>query len=167
MLRRFFVPALLVAGAVSAQVLPPEHPDWKEAEAPPPPAVRTTGLVDVDVPGSTLRFGVDPASITIGNDGIVRYVVVATSRSGTVNAMYEGIHCNRGDVKVYARWNPDTGWSPQPRAEWQALQDVANVRYSLQIARTGACFGRAPNGPPAKIVRDMKASIDRRFDNTR
>jgi hypothetical protein len=167
MLRSFFALGLLCAGAAAAQALPPEHPDWKELEAPPPPAVRTTGLVEVDVPGSTLRFGVDPATVTVGDDGIVRYVVVATSRSGAINAMYEGIHCHRGDVKVYARWNPDTGWSPQRKADWQALQDVPNARYSLQIARTGACFGRAPNGPASKVVRDLKAPIDRRFENTR
>lgn len=167
MLRRFIAPALLGAGAVCAQGLAPEHPDWKELEAAPPPVVRTTGLVEVDVSGSSLRFGVDPDSVTILEDGIVRYVVVATSRTGTVNAIYEGIHCHRGDVKVYARWNPDTGWTPQPRAEWQALQDIPNARYSLQIARNGACFGRAPNGPAAKVVRDLKAPVDRRFENVR
>ena len=37
------------------------------------------GLIPLDIPGSTLRFGVDPASVTIGSDGIVRYVVVASS----------------------------------------------------------------------------------------
>ena len=36
---------------------------------------------------------------------MVRYVVVATSDSGAVNAIYEGIRCDTGRFKVYARHN--------------------------------------------------------------
>ena len=88
--------ALALAGATvaaSAQILGappgtpeqrslPDTPEWKELDAPPPPALRTSGLIAIDVPGTSLHFGVDPASITVGKDRIVRYVVVATSNSG-------------------------------------------------------------------------------------
>src|SRR6187551_2719821 len=80
-----------------------ENPDWKEVEAPPPPALTLAGLIPLDIPGSTLRFGVAPASVTIGSDAIVRYVVVAYSTTGAVNATYEGIRCDTGQYKVYAR----------------------------------------------------------------
>ena len=53
----------------------------------------------------------------------MRYVVVATSTSGAVNAIYEGIRCNTGEVKVYARHNPDSGWKPARAAEWRPLHD--------------------------------------------
>ena len=36
----------------------------------------------------------------IGKDGIVRYVVVATSATGAVNAMYEGLRCDRAVLRV-------------------------------------------------------------------
>jgi hypothetical protein len=153
----------LCAGAAWAQ-LTPIDPDWREIEAPPPPALRTTGLIELEMPRSTLRFGVDPASVTLGSDGIVRYVVVAQSASGTVNAMYEGVHCKTGDVKVYARHNPGSGWVRVPEAAWVPLHSgLSQTRHSLLIARGGACVGNGPNQNAAQIVRDLRAPVDRRF----
>ncbi|HYE40188.1 MAG TPA: CNP1-like family protein, partial [Ramlibacter sp.] len=149
MLRRFL--ALALAGAAvsaAAQLVPDIHIDWKEAEAPPPPALRTRGLIPVEVAGTTLRFGVDPDSITVGSDGVVRYVVVATSNTGAVNGIYEGIKCNTGEAKVYARHNPDTGWVPA-KGDWRNVYGIANTRYTLAIAKSGACKEHAPNGTPA------------------
>src|SRR5918993_1749175 len=100
----------LVSANAAGQVLAPENPDWKEAEAPPPPPLRTSGLVDFDVQGSSLKYGVDPDSITVGPDGVVRYVLVAYNAAGVANGMYEGINCRRADVKVYARHDPNKGW---------------------------------------------------------
>ncbi|MGV3570013.1 MAG: CNP1-like family protein [Ramlibacter sp.] len=162
--RRFI--ALVLAGAAglaSAQLVPTD-PDWKEQEVPPPPALRTSGLIELDMRGSTLRFGVDPASISIGADGIVRYVVVATSATGTVNAMYEGVRCTSPEVKVYARHNPDSGWVPA-KGDWQPLHATANSRHSLQVARNGACIGHGPNRSPEYVARDLKNGPDRRFVN--
>jgi hypothetical protein len=140
------------------------NPDWQEVEAPPPPPVRTQGLIPLDVPGTALRFGVDPASIRVGADRVVRYVVVATSSSGTVNAMYEGIRCEGGDVKVYARHNPNSGWVPATKVEWQALQSTPNSRHSLYIARNGVCVGRGVNGNATQIVSDLRAPVANRFE---
>ncbi len=161
-----FLPALLLvlAGAAQSQVADVD-PDWREAEAPPPPALRTTGLIPLDIPRSALRFGVDPASVAIGSDGIVRYVVVATSSTGTVNAMYEGIRCTTGEFKMYARYNPGSGWARTQGLEWLPLQDQQHSRHTLAIARNGACLGRAPNRSPAQIQRDLRAPADTRFNN--
>lgn len=81
-------------------------PEWKESEAPPPPAFDVGKLVTFDAPlSSSLIYGVDPASVSISNsDSLVRYVMVATSASGARNVMYEGIRCATGEVKTYARY---------------------------------------------------------------
>lgn len=164
MLRRILALALAgAAAAASAQFSDPD-PDWKEVEAPPPPALRTQGLIALDIPGSSLRFGVDPASVSVGNDGVVRYVVVASSPTGAVNGIYEGIRCSTGEMRVYARHNPDRGWVRSGNSEWQPLHTSTNFRYSLYIARNGACVGHSSNGPAAQIVRDLQAPIDRRFE---
>jgi hypothetical protein len=75
------------AGIAHAQ-LNGVDPDWRESEAPPPPALKTDGLIPLEMVGSSLHFGVDPSSVNVGADGIVRYVVVATSSSGAVNGVY-------------------------------------------------------------------------------
>ncbi|TWO68872.1 hypothetical protein FN976_20970 [Caenimonas sedimenti] len=153
--------AFASTGAI-AQVLPAD-PDWKEVEAPRPPALRTTGLIMLEVRGSSLQFGVDPESFSIGPDAIVRYVLVARNDSGALNALYEGIRCNSGDVKVYARHDPDKGWVPAPGAEWVPLQRGRHERTSLQVARQGACMGHSPNGSARQIVEDLRAPVNRRF----
>jgi len=153
----------LAAGAAFAQ-LTPLDPDWRESEAPKPPALRTSGLIDLEVPRSSLRFGVDPASISVGEDGVVRYVVVAQSASGTVNAMYEGVHCKTAEFKVYARHNPDSGWTPVMNAEWMPLHGTQHGRHSLLVARAGACVGHAPNRSAQQIARDLRAPVDTRFN---
>ena len=152
------------AGAGHAQLSPPD-PDWKEVDAPPPARLRTDRLIRIELPESALRFGVDPASIALGSDGIVRYVVVATSSTGAVNAFYEGVRCSTGEVKVYARHTPDSGWVPLKDAQWGSLHDTRPSRHSLVIARTGACVGGAPNQSVAQIVRDLGGSVNWRFWN--
>ena len=147
-----------------AQFTPPD-PDWKELDSPAPPAFTLERLVPIDVPRATLRYSVVPASVSLGADRVVRYVVVASSSSGAVNAMYEGIRCSTAEVKVYARHNQDSGWSKAPDAEWRPLHDALRARHSLAIARTGACIGHAPNRSPQEIVRDLRSPVDSRFNN--
>jgi len=167
-MHRSFVALALAgaAGAASAQYIPMPQADWKEVEAPPPPALSTRGLIPLEITGSSLRFGVDPASVTVAGDGVVRYVVVATSGSGTTNGIYEGIRCSSGEVKVYARHNPDSGWVPVRNADWQPIHRTANYRYSLYIARNGACIGGVPNGPAVNVVRDLRSPPTHKFESS-
>jgi hypothetical protein len=147
----------LVAGAAQAQLTTPD-PDWKEIDAPAPAPLRTDRLIAIDMPESALRFGVDPASIAISGDGVVRYVVVATSSSGAVNAFYEGIRCSTGETKVYARHNPGSGWVPVKEGQWRSIHETRPSRHSLAIARNGVCVGGAPNQSVRQIVRDLGGS---------
>jgi hypothetical protein len=162
--RSFAALALCGASLAASAQVAPGSPDWQELDAPTPPALRTSGLIALDVPGTALRFGIDPGSVTVGQDRVVRYVVVATSASGTVNAMYEGIRCDEAQVKVYARHNPDSGWVAARGGDWQPLHSAPNSRHSLLIARNGVCLGHAPNGNAAQIVQDLRARVDRRFE---
>ncbi len=163
--RRILALALAgAAAAASAQLIPDVLINWKEAEAPPPPAVRTEGLIPIEMPSSSLRFGVDPASITVGPDSVVRYVVVAASSSGAVNGIYEGIRCNTAEVKIYARYTPGSGWVAVKEPVWQDLRVMANSRHTLAIARNGACQDHAPNGSPVQIAQDLRGGPDRRFE---
>jgi len=154
---------LSAASAVQAQVAPPD-PDRREAQAPPPPALKLDGLIALDIAGSALRFGIDPVSVSVGSDGIVRYVVVASSTTGAVNALYEGIRCSTGQFKVYARHSPG-GWAVAQDSPWRSIHDRPVSRHTLLIARTGACMGHGTNGSAAQIVQTLRAPADTRFVN--
>lgn len=150
----------LVTFGTAAQLVEVD-PDWKESEAPPPPAFQRTQLIPIDMPKYvSVRFGVDPATLVITPDGIVRYVMVATSPTGTVNAMYEGIRCASGEVKTYARFSASGQWSAVKDPQWQGLNGNQPSRHALALARQGACDGRsAPASSVADIIRALQSPI--------
>jgi hypothetical protein len=133
--------------------------DWKETEAPPPPAFDQSRLVPIEMPPyMSLKFGVDPATITITGDGVVRYVVVASNREGgAINAFYEGVHCATEEFKSYARY-ANGAWQPVQGAEWKRIDD-RNSRYTKELAAQGLCRGRAPRQSAGEMVRHIKNPI--------
>lgn len=152
--------ALVVSGLCAtmtfAQTINPDQPDWTEADTPPPPAFQLDKLVSVDVDArGSLRYGVDPATISIGKDGVVRYVIVARSDSGAMTAMYEGLRCSTGEHKLYARYN-DQRWTPAASPQWQSLFESNRVTYPLALARQGGCDNRAAPTSVYEMVRKLK-----------
>ncbi|VWX57991.1 CNP1-like family protein [Burkholderiales bacterium 8X] len=146
-----------IAGTASAQLV--ENLDWKETEAPPPPAFDQNRAMPIEMPPyMSLKFGVDPATIVITGDGVVRYVVVATSRAGgAVNAFYEGIRCATEEVKTYARYGGD-GWQAVNDPEWKRISD-RNSRYASALFTQALCRGHAPRATVGEIMRQLKNPI--------
>ena len=157
MRREVVLAAALACGPVLAQVFG----DWAEGSVPDAPPLRTDALIPVEIDRSDLRFGIDPSSITVGKDQVVRFVFVATSRSGTVNAFYEGVHCTRATYRLYARHSPAQGWRPV-ESDWKPLSEGLEGRYAYEAARAGICTGRVPGGTPAQIVQSLKTPADRK-----
>ena len=93
-------------------------------------------------PFVSLKIGVDPATISVGLDGIVRYVVVMTNTSGTVNAAFEGIRCVSDEVKTYARMGSSGEWAAVSDPQWKAVNDNMPSRHAYAIARQGLCQAR-------------------------
>lgn len=146
-----------LATGVRAQ-LTVQDPDWQETEAPAPPAFSLDNLLPLDMPSYvTLKFGIDPATLVISPDGIVRYVVVAHNTSGSITAMHEGIRCATGEVKTYARASASQVWSVVKEPQWRSLNDNQPSRHALVFARQAACEGRAVAArSAADIIRAMK-----------
>lgn len=148
---------LLMTSMAHAQLLT-DPADWKETDVPPPPAYDMNKLLTFEVTRSSpLVYGVDPATFTISqSDGIVRYVVVATSAGGAKNVMYEGLRCATGEVRTYARAKPDGTWVPVANSEWKSAFDLSLPRHSLRFAKIAACQNAAPVSSVAELVRRLK-----------
>jgi len=133
--------------------------DWKESDVPPPPAYDMDKLLTFEVTRSSpLVYGVDPAAVSISKvDGIVRYVVVATSSAGAKNVIYEGLRCSTGEVRIYARAKPDGSWVPVANSEWKSVFDASLPRHSLRFAKTAACQNAAPVSSVRELVRKLKS----------
>ncbi|MBB1077400.1 CNP1-like family protein [Rhodoferax sp. 4810] len=160
---RWLAPALLGALALTLATglhaqLAPEDPDWKESEAPPPPAFSVDKLLPLAMPPYvSLKFGIDPATLSIAEDGIVRYVVVARNTGGSVTAMYEAIRCSTGEVKTYARAGNTGAWSMVSEPQWRGLTDNLPSKHAWVFARQAACDGRAAAASStADIVKALK-----------
>jgi hypothetical protein len=153
------LPALLLCVAtchVSAQLID-QDPDWKEVEIPAPPTFRADRLVVLDMPRHiTLKVGLDPDTLRVTPDGIIRYVMVATAASGSTYASYEGIRCLTGEVKIYARHGATGQWIPVKDPQWKPLNDNQPSPHALALARQGACNSRAPTSHvPAEIIKEL------------
>lgn len=135
-----------------------DDPEWKESEAPPPPAFDVGKLVTFEVsPNSSLVYGVDPASISISrSDSLVRYVMVATSASGARNVMYEAIRCATGEFKTYARYSPEGRWTMVSNPEWRSLFGTLPSKHALRFAQAGACDNAASATSVDQLVSRLK-----------
>lgn len=148
--------ACLASGAFAQ--LAEQDPDWKEAPVPPAPAFAKSRLVMLDLgPHQALKFGVDPATVVVSKDGVVRYVVVASSASGATNAMYEGIRCATGEFKTYARATTTGQWNMVQDPQWVSLYANTPSRHALALAEQGVCNGRTPALSPQAIIRQLQS----------
>lgn len=138
-----------------AQVADPEP--WREAEVAPPVAFSTDQLQSFEVmQGSSLNYGIDPKTLSVGEDGVVRYVLVARSTSGALNVLYQGIRCQTGEAKTYGRWDNQSRWNTSRSDDWQQLSFKGPTRPAMMLARAGVCEGRTITGNPQKILNTLK-----------
>lgn len=156
---------LVMGGAAQAAFLTDAPVDgYPEIEAPPPPPFRTDDLIEITMPASSsIRLGVDPRTVQLGPDGVVRYVAVMQSTVGTaVSANYAAIRCVTGQYKLYARHYKEGDWRPVAKPEWQALDADGASRYALRIAQAGACREASSNTSTAQILKDLTGSLNYR-----
>lgn len=136
---------------------------WTEAAAAPPASFSTEALIPFEVmKTSALTYGIDPNTLTVGEDGVVRYVMVARSSSGALNVLYQGIRCATAETKTYGRLSDKGTWNASPDADWKALSFRGPTRPAMILARQGVCEGRTVTGNVQKILAALKSD---RIDN--
>ena len=157
--RRWLLSACVLLSWSALAQLRDTDPDWKESSIPPPPEFQAERMLPLDMPRHiTTRIGIDPETLRITEDGIVRYVMVAPTPGGSVNASYEGIRCLTGEVKVYARYASSGTWRALPDATWKPLNGNQPSLHALALARQGACDGRAATaGSVENIITRLKS----------
>jgi hypothetical protein len=151
-----FALAVGVAGAAPAGNYPAEV-EWVEAAVPDAPTFSTAQGIAIDLPHHvSVKVALDPATLVIGSDGVVRYVVYMTNLSGSVSAVYEGIRCTTDEVKTYARWSPSSQWTRTTEPAWKEINSNLPFKHAFAIARQGACEVHLPRSSVAEIVRALK-----------
>jgi hypothetical protein len=160
---------IVLTSAIQAQWAGANDAEWKEGAVPAPPDFSTARLAPFEVSvHSELRYGLVPDSLQVGEDGVVRFVIVAQSRSGAVNVLYEGVRCKTREMRTYARWSPNRSPLPSPftqsdgewrtveRGDWIGLMDGPQARPAWTLARIALCEGSTLNGNPQSMLRDLR-----------
>ncbi len=111
---------------------------WKEIEAQLPSAPLPANLIEVKLDSSTRnQLLIDQASLSVGDDGIVRYTAILRSPSGAENVSFEGLRCDTGERKLYAfgrTSGKDAGqWSRNRYARWELIQPRLAGGYHREL----------------------------------
>lgn len=100
-----------------------EEKKWVELEAELPGFPKTQNLIEFETGATTSnRHYVDGSTLSVGEDGVVRYVVVVTTVGGATNISYEGIRCASLVRKLYAFGRIGEVWSKSRNLEWQPIR---------------------------------------------
>ena len=125
--------------------------DALKAESPvvlPVPAQKNNLLSFYVSPTTTLEFAIDAKSVSVTEEGIVRFVLIVTSQSGASNISYEGIRCSTGERKLYAVGQTNGSWTTARRDVWETIIDRGINRQHAALAKdyfceTGIVAGKA------------------------
>lgn len=92
---------------------------WKELKAKLPSAPVESKLIPFEVSvANANRFYIDPASVSVGKDGVVRYTVVIESSGGARTVNYEGLRCETRERRLYAFGQADGSWIESQGSSW-------------------------------------------------
>jgi hypothetical protein len=138
--------------------------NWQELESvQPPAAIAKSGLIAIEMPVFvSLRYELDPSSLRIDQDGVVRYVVVATSPSGARNVYFEGVRCKTSEFKTYARMQSDGQWTAVQQAQWKSVYETTVSRHVRNLLRQGMCKGPLPGASTVRELTDLLRNGEQR-----
>jgi hypothetical protein len=140
---------LILLAVVSACAQSPDlHDDfdnkpWEAQKALLPPYPKQDNLVRIYVSSAaTFEFFVDPVSVSVGKDGVVRYTLAARSPNAAMNVSYEGMRCQTYERKLYALGRSDGTWSQARDPQWRAIGNNQVNRQYTALAEDFFCSGR-------------------------
>lgn len=146
---------LLMAGlAVADDEADEQAKQWQELEVqlPASPAPDTLHQFYVSA-ASDNQFQVDLSTISVGSDGVVRYVLVVLTASGGRNVTFEGMRCETRERRIYASGRRDGAWSKSRSNGWSRIQEVYANRHHAALFLEYFC-------PGGVIVRNASEAID-------
>ena len=123
----------------------PEVQPWVEEIVAPPAFPRESDVLPIYVNEMTShRFFVDGSTLSVGKDGLVRYVLFVRTSGGATNVTYEGIRCEQLEYKIYASGRQDGTWALTRKPEWRGIENKPLNRHHAALSRDYFCPNRSP-----------------------
>lgn len=119
------------ASPLHQYVEPDEEDEWQELETRLPafPDPGQFRALPSQLSDTRLEIQLDPDSIQVGEDGVIRYLLRIQSPGGAGNLFYEGIRCETGEYRTYAYATSGDSWRRMRDADWQGLNSGGTARY--------------------------------------
>jgi hypothetical protein len=115
---------------------------WTEENVSLPAYPARERLIAFDAGGGLdFSFFIDPATVSVGKDGVVRYGLVARSAGGAENVRFEGLRCATAEYRIYAVGRPDGSWSARAN-EWRPFERGAARSVHGALSRHYFCPNR-------------------------
>jgi len=131
---------------------------WREQEVVMPAAPAEGSLQSFYVSAvAENRFLIDIASLSLGSDGVVRYVLVVLTPGGGRNVTFEGMRCETRERRLYASGRQDGSWSKARRVEWVPVRDANVNRHHAALFLDYFC----PGGIMASSVAEVRGALRR------
>jgi len=119
---------------------------------------KDTDLIEFYVgPAATNHFFIDGSSLSVGKDGIVRYVIVIKTAGGATNVAYEGIRCESREYRIYATGRADGTWAESRSAIWRLIENKDINRHHAALNRDFLC----PIGNPIYTAEEGRNALRR------
>lgn len=135
-----------------------EEKPWDELEVSLPEYPRTENLIEFYVSAATPnRFFIDGKSLSVGADGVVRYVAVVKTRGGATNVSFEGIRCEAKQRRLYAFGRGDGAWGKARTKDWTDIRPGDPSGYAAVLYREYFC----PDGTPIYRAEEGGAALRR------
>lgn len=122
-----------------------EKRPWQEIEAqfPPPPQEKYLLPFYVSAVNSN-SFRVDSSSLSVGSDGVIRYVLVVETSGGARNVSFEGLRCSTAERRLYAVGRSDGAWIKARASAWSRVSGGSVNAHHAALFRDYFCPGGVP-----------------------
>lgn len=148
--------AAAVAAHAQAHFDEEEEKPWEELPLQLPAFPRDENFLSFYVsPTATNRFYLDTASLSVGSDGVVRYVLLVLSDAGVRNITYEGMRCQTRERRIYATGRPDGSWAEARAGKWVRIREQVTNRQHAALFTDLLC----PDGVIVHRVGDILRSL--------
>lgn len=133
------------------------EPEWREIEVELPEYPKEADLQPFELEGrSKNRFYIDSRSLSVDEDGVVRYTVVARMSTGIENVSYEGIRCDTAQWKSYAFGRPDKTWAESRSDDWRRVERVGVNAYHVPLYHAYFCPWGLPVSDAGTALSEMR-----------
>lgn len=130
---------------------------WREIEVAPPAYPKPENLLPFFVSSATtFEFFIDGSTLSVGEDGVVRYVLVARSAQGAESVSFEGMRCSTGEVRIYAVGTGAGGWT-RSQGAWRQIKPREVQRWHNALFNEFFC----PLGTAIHSAREGVAALKR------